>query len=104
MKNSKLFYYAVLHSLGVLAYVFLVALLLFNGQAIFGHMNTFLGPAAMLLLLVLSATIVGALVLARPGIMYLNGMKKEGILLLSYTVGCLFVLTVLVFLVLALLQ
>ncbi len=68
-----------------------------NGQKLFGPVNNFWGPVAFLLLFVLSATIVGLLVLGRPGYLYFNGFKKEGILLLLYTIVFLLVATVLVF-------
>jgi len=104
MKKSKLLFYSVINSLGVLAYVLLVVLLITNGQKFFGQANNFLGSAAMLLLLVLSATITGLLVLGRPGYLYFNGLKKEGLSLLFYTIICLFVITIIIFFILILLK
>lgn len=49
--------------------------------------NKFLDPVLFLLLFVLSAAIVGMLVIGRPTMMYLNGEKKEGVVLFSYTIG-----------------
>ena len=92
----------VLHSLGhavlVLLYTAGVAWLMFNSQRLFGDVHTFVGPLAALMLLVFSATIVGTLVLGRPIILYLNGSKSEGLRFLGYTIGWMFILVILVFL------
>jgi hypothetical protein len=85
-------------------YIAAVVLLMTNAQKLFGPANNFLGPAAILLLFVISATIVGLLILGRPGHLYFNGFKKEGIILLLYTVAFLLVITVFVFLTLVLLK
>ena len=77
---------------------------MFNADSIFGKMNSFLGPAALLLLFVLSATIVGALVLGRPIYLYLGGSKAEAIKLLAYTIGCLFIITIITFLVIVIVK
>ena len=80
MEKSKLIKYAFINSLGTFIYVVLVALLMQNGQNSFGPMqNSILGPIAFLLLFVVSATIVGLLVLGRPGYLYFNGFKREGL-------------------------
>jgi hypothetical protein len=58
---------APLHALGhailVLLYTAGVTWILFNGQRIFGRVTSFWGPLAALMLFVVSATIVGTLVL-----------------------------------------
>lgn len=77
MKNSKLIVFALLNSLGVLAYVFVVVSLLNNAQKLFGWPGNFWGPVALLLLFVVSAAIVGLLVLGRPGFLYFSGFKKR---------------------------
>ncbi len=79
MKNSKLVFYALADSLGVFLYVSAVSWFLFNAEKIFGKIQNFWGPAAMLLLLILSATITGSLVLGRPIYLYLKGLKTESI-------------------------
>lgn len=98
MKNSKIVLYGLLHALGVLVYVLLVAWIMFNGQRFFGQMDGFLGPAAMLMLFVLSAAITGALVFGRPALMYLNGQKTEAVDFLLYTLAWLLAVTLAVFL------
>ncbi|MBI4709088.1 MAG: hypothetical protein HY764_02725 [Candidatus Portnoybacteria bacterium] len=99
MKNSKLALWGAINSLGAFVYILIVAWIMFNGEKIFGKMNNFLGPVALLLLFVLSATIVGALVLGRPVFLYLGGSKSDAVKLLSYTVGYLLILTIIVFLI-----
>lgn len=81
-----------------------VSLIMRNGEKIFGKMENFLGPIAFLLLFVLSASVVGALVLGRPILLYLDGFKKEAVKLFGYTVSWLFGITVVVFAILLLLR
>ncbi|HVM91113.1 MAG TPA: hypothetical protein VMU11_04445 [Verrucomicrobiae bacterium] len=96
----------VLHSLGhaVLLYLYVMAVAfgLAHTQQVFGGVQepNFLIPVAMLMLLVLSATISGTLVLARPILMYWDGKKKEALAFFGMTVGWLALLTVLAFTVL----
>ncbi|MFH1749521.1 MAG: hypothetical protein ABH837_01320 [bacterium] len=98
--NKKLLKYSIVHSFGVLIYIFLVALLMNYGEQIFGKMNNVWGPIAFLLLFVLSALIVGILVLGKPIILYLDEKKKEAVQLLLYTVLWIFVITLIVFIIL----
>lgn len=95
MKN-KLWQYALVHSAGVLLYIALVALIIQNGEKIFGKMQNFWGPVAFLLLFVFSALITGLLVLGRPAYLFLNGAKTEAVKMLFYTVGWLFIIMVVV--------
>lgn len=104
MDNKKLIKYAFLHSLGALAYVTAVATIMQNGAKIFGEKDNFFSPVAFLLLFVLSASVVGALVLGRPILLYLDGFKKEAVKLFGYTVSWLFGITVAVFAILLLLR
>ncbi len=99
MQNSKLVFWSVINSLGTFVYIVLVALLLNNANRLFGPGPAdVLGAVAMLLLLVLSATITGGLVLGRPAYLYFNSQKAEAVKLFFYTIGCLFAVTILVFL------
>jgi len=92
-KNS-LWKTAILNSLGTAVYIALVAILMTNGNQIFGQANGVLGGVGILLLFTLSALIVGSLVLGKPLMLYLDGSKKEAIKLLLYTIIILAVLTV----------
>jgi hypothetical protein len=97
MKNSKLVFYAIVNSLGVFLYVSGVAWFLFNAERVFGKQTqNFWVPVAILLLLILSATVTGSLVLGRPIYLYLKGLKTESIKLLFYTIISLFVITLIV--------
>jgi len=102
MKN-KLVFWGIVNSLGTFAYIVLVALFFSNVQKLFGNKpDNFLAPVAMLLLFVFSASITSALVLGRPIYMYFNGQKPEAVKLFLYTIVCLFILLILVFLIFAL--
>jgi hypothetical protein len=97
MKNSKLIFWAVIDSVGIFGYISLVASIMFNGQKLFGKVDDFTGPLAILLLFVVSAVITGGLFLGRPVYFYLEGFKKEGIKLLIYTLTFLVLITLIVF-------
>ena len=96
MKNKDL----ILRSLGHAALVFLyisgVAWILFNGERIFGDIKNFLGPVLVLLLFVISATIVGALVLGRPALLYFSGSRAEAFKFLGYTLVWIFIIIIFV--------
>jgi len=98
MKN-KLVFWGIMNSLGTFAYITLVALFFSNVERLFGNKpDNVLAPMAMLLLFVLSASITGGLVLGRPVYMYFGGQKAEAVKLFLYTIGCLFVIMIIVFL------
>jgi hypothetical protein len=99
VENKKLVLFSVLHSLGVLVYVSLVALFMNNAEKIFGKTdNKFLSPVIFLLLFILSALITSSLVLGKPILLYLDGKKTEGVKLLIYTTVSLTVILALVIL------
>lgn len=94
---SKLSLRSFLHSLGVAVYVAALSLIFTNGEKIFGGVKSSFGPAAFLMLFVLSAAITGSLVLGYPILLYLDNKKSEAVRMLFYTIGWLFFLTVLLF-------
>lgn len=94
----RILLHALGHAILVLLYTSGVAWILFNGQRIFGKVTTFWGPLALLMLFVVSATIVGSLVLGRPILLYLQGKKNDALKFFGYTVAWLVILTVIVFL------
>lgn len=104
MKNNKLVSYSFVHSVGVLLYTALVVFILNNAPKIFGQTMNYLGALALLLLFVLSATIVGLLVLGKPVLLYMDGQKKEAIKLLLYTIGWLLLFTLIIFVILLLVK
>lgn len=91
MTNLKLT--AFLNALGVVAYTALVAWIMQSMGKIEGE-PSLLGPVAFLMLFVLSAAVTGSLVLGRPILLYLNGLKAEAVRLLLYTIGWLGVITI----------
>jgi len=54
-------------------------------------------PIAMLLLFVTSAAITGFLVFGKPAMLYIDGKKREAVSLLGYTLGIMFVMTLIFF-------
>ena len=96
MKNQKAI--AFLNAFGTAVYVAFVAFIMQNGEAVFGKMNNLLGPVAFLLLFVLSAAVVGALILGRPIVMYLDGQKKDAIKMFIQTALWLAIITLAVLL------
>jgi uncharacterized protein YybS (DUF2232 family) len=99
MKVTKPIWQSLGHSVLVLLYVGAVASIMNNGSRWFGKKDTAWTPVAVLMLLVLSAAITGTLVLGRPLIMYLDGAKKEALKFFAYTIGWLFLLTIIIFVV-----
>lgn len=69
----------LLNSLGVVAYVAIVAGIMRNGEQLFGKEDTFFMMIGFLLLLCLSAATVGSLVFGYPIVQFLNGQKREGV-------------------------
>ena len=102
MKNSKLVQYSLVHSIGVLVYVYLVALVMQNGEKIFGKASDVISIMGFLMLFVLSAAIVGSLVLAKPLMLYLDKDRKEALKLFAMTLGWLLILLIVVFTAMAL--
>jgi len=69
-------------------YCGIVALLMWQGENLFGKMTNFLGPVLFLILFVASALICGLIVLGYP--IYLFWQKKERVLalkIIGYTAG-----------------
>ena len=101
MDNSKLLFHGLLFSLGVIVYIVPVSVIMRHGETIFGKMQHFWGPVGFLMLFTLSAAIVGLLVFGRPAYLFFNGLKRESVKQASYTIGFLFVETVIILTALA---
>ncbi len=78
-------------------YIILIASFIFSLQSLAPKEDIILIPIAMLLLFVCSAAITGFLVFGKPIMLYLDGKKREAILLLGYTIVILIILTILAF-------
>ncbi|MDD5291540.1 MAG: hypothetical protein PHZ04_05605 [Patescibacteria group bacterium] len=97
-KNCRLCWQSLLYSIGVLAYVVVVALVIRNGEKLFGKADTFWSPIAFLMLFIFSALITSSLVLGRPIYLYFDGKKEEAVRLFFCNIIWLFVITLIVFL------
>ncbi len=97
MRAAKELSHAFGHAVLVVLYTGGVAWVLFNGQRIFGKVTNFWGPLALLMVFVVSATIVGSLVLGRPALLYVNGKKNEALPFFGSTLGWLIVFTLVIF-------
>jgi hypothetical protein len=97
MDKGKLIQLSFVHSLGVMAYIMVVAWIINNAEKFFGKTSNFWGPVMFLMLFVFSALLTGILVLGRPIWMYLQNKKQEALYFLFVTVGWMFVLLVLAF-------
>jgi len=99
MKNQKSIFISFLNAVGVAVYVIGISFILRNGNQIFGKMDNFLAPVAFLLLFVLSAAITGMLVLGKPLLLYFENRKSEAIKMFFYTIGWLFLITLIILIV-----
>lgn len=99
MRNYKTSHRSLINAFGVLVYVGLVAALMFNAQQLFGKMDGILGLMAFLLLYVVSAAVVGALVFAKPVMLYVGNKKEEAVKMLIHTIGWLLIFMIVVFVV-----
>ena len=80
--------YALLHAIAVVLYVAALVCLIFFGESIVSpNIPELVAPILVLLLLVVSAAVMGMLVFLRPLMWYLDGKKKEAIHLAIYTVA-----------------
>jgi hypothetical protein len=95
MKTSQMVQRAFMNALGTGVYITLVSLFLSNGERWFGGKeDTFAMPLFMMLLLVISASVTGFLVLGKPVMMYHEGDKKEAVKLLFSTIGWLLIFAI----------
>ncbi|MEK6879609.1 MAG: hypothetical protein AABY22_08380 [Nanoarchaeota archaeon] len=89
---------AFIDAIGTALYIVIVASFMYYMQGNFpDDFKTVFIPIAMLLLFVFSAALTGILVFGKPAMLYLDGKRKEAILLVGYTLGILLILTVAAF-------
>jgi len=103
MTKLKLIKLSLINSIGAALYVSVVAFLMSNGEELFRGNDSALIGVAMLLLFVISAAIMGFIVLGRPLMMYLDGLKKEALKLFYLTIAWLVIIAVIIFTSLAIL-
>src|SRR3990167_10814964 len=88
MKKLSLEFVSFLQALGLTIYVSLVGLLMWQGNTIFGTINSFLGPTLFLLVFVLSAVVCGLLFGYYPFILWWEEKEtKKAIRVVFYTAG-----------------
>lgn len=102
MNKQKIWQIAFLNSFLTALYIALVAIFLNYANQLFGPADSVFGSMAVLVLLVLSAAIVGTLVLGRPLMFFLDGQKKVAVQVLLYTLGLLFFIFIVLVSILAL--
>ena len=84
---KKLAAQGLVYALGEGVHILLVALIMTNGQKLFGNAPGVLGIITFLALFVISAAVSGALVLGRPILLYLEGKKKDAVKLFGLILG-----------------
>lgn len=90
MEQKNLLKWSFLNAFGTLAYIALVVLFMSNGEEWFGKVPEYVAGITMLTLFVFSAATVGALVLGRPLLWYLDGAEADALRLFGYTLAWLF--------------
>ena len=94
---NKIIKRAFIDSFGTAAYIILIVSFIFSLQIFSEKKDIIIIPIAMLLLFVSSAAITGFLVFGKPIMLYIDGKKREAVSLLGYTLGILFLITLMSF-------
>ncbi|MBT3412822.1 MAG: hypothetical protein HOJ15_01925 [Candidatus Jacksonbacteria bacterium] len=93
MKNQTILTKGLLHAVIAVVYISFIALIMRNGDRLFGEMGGILSAITFLSLFVTSAAVMGVVVFGKPILWYLDGNKKEAVSLLLYTIGWLIAIT-----------
>ncbi|MDD4412644.1 MAG: hypothetical protein PHR00_03285 [Patescibacteria group bacterium] len=95
MNKNTLIKKSLINAFGMVVYVILVAIFMSKAERIFGgHKDSVVAPISMLLLFVTSAAITAGLIIGKPIMLYLDNQKQDSIKLFGYTVGWLFIFTI----------
>lgn len=97
---EKIIKRAFVDAIGTTIYIILIVSFIFSLQTFASEKDIIIIPIAMLLLFVCSAAITGFLVFGKPIMLYIDGKKREAILLLSCTIGILFLIMIMFFILL----
>lgn len=76
-----------LYSIGAAAWIIIVASFMQKANDWFGTEDTIVSVIAVLILFSMSALIVGGLLVGKPVFLYIDGKKKEAILMIAANVG-----------------
>jgi len=87
MKNSHITKHAFVHAVGATVYIALVAFFMTNGEGLLGKGDNVWKGIAFLLTFVISAAVMGMTIFGRPALWYMNGSKKDAVMLALWTVG-----------------
>ena len=88
---------AFVNAIGTATYIILIVLFIFSLKIFASEKENIIIPIGMLLLFVCSVAITGFLVFGKPVMLYMDGKKKEAVSLLTYTIGILFLITIIIF-------
>lgn len=95
---------SLISSLGVAAYIILVATFMSHANSWFGSDDKFVTPIVVLLLFSLSALVVGGLLVGKPIFLYIDGKKKDAVQMLFANAGWLLLFFLISLILLALLK
>jgi hypothetical protein len=98
LKNCKS---SFLYALGAGVYIVLVGLFMHYAESLFGKNDNVIGIVAVLILFSLSALVVGGLLIGKPVMLYIDGKKKDAILMLASVAGWMLLFFLIALLVLA---
>ena len=93
-KECKL---GILQALFITFYCSLVGLVMWKGNEIFGRVDSFIGPIAVLVMLSVSALICGLIVFYRPYKLFFANKKEEAVNVVVSTAVSLFVILLILF-------
>lgn len=93
MTQSKTILAGLMHALVATAYIALVVFVVNHASAWFGPKDNAFSGMAALMLLVLSAAVMASLTFLRPILWYVDGQKREALMLFAWTIGFLFIFT-----------
>ena len=102
MNKQSIVKYSFIHAISATAYISLIVFFMNNAEKFLGPVQKPLGGLLFLLIFVVSAGTMGMLVFGRPIMWYLDGKKKEGVILAISTLACLAIFAIVLFLSLAL--
>jgi len=95
MKKMNLYWQGLINAALAGGYVSLVALFISFAPKVFGEQDGgILGFSVFLMTFVISAAIMGTLVLGKPAMLYMDGHKKDALKLFGITLGWMFIFVV----------
>lgn len=87
----------ILQAAGITLYCSLVAIVMWRGNEIFGKVDSYLGPVAVLVMLSVSVLICGIIVFYKPYKLFFAGKKKEAADVVISTAISLFAILLILF-------